>query len=154
MTFLKKNSGISIIEIILVLAVVALMFAIIVPSLISFRKNQAIQNSTNALVSLLEEARAKTLASYNNTFYSVFVDTDRATIFDGSSYSSTDSLNKVVFYESPIILQSISLNGGGSNISFERLKGTTTNYGTIILQIPSGSSKTITVSASGIVTRD
>jgi type IV fimbrial biogenesis protein FimT len=148
------NRGLSVVELIMVVAVVAILVAIVVPSFVSLRKNQALQNSTNSVVSLLQEARTKTLASYNNTFYSVYLGTNEITMFTGGTYSSSDSTNKVVSYESPVTLQSNSLNGGGSQISFDRLKGTTSQYGTIVVGISGGSSKTITVSDSGIVSRN
>ncbi len=149
-----SQNGLSTLELLLVIAVIGIILAIIIPSLISFRKNQAIQNTTNAIVSLLEEARTKTLASYNNTFYSVHFDTSSATLFVGGTYSSSDATNKVLPYDSPVVLQSTSLSGGGADIKFDRLKGTTSQYGTIMVQIPSGTSRTITVSAGGVITRD
>ncbi|MEK7227872.1 MAG: prepilin-type N-terminal cleavage/methylation domain-containing protein [Patescibacteria group bacterium] len=152
MTDFKK--GLTLIELIMVVAVIAIIVAITVPALISFRKNQAIQNTTNAITSLLEEARTKTLASYNNTFYSVHFETDKATLFTGSTYSSSDTTNKVVLYDTPVVLQSTSLSGGGVDVIFDRLKGTTSKYGTIMVQIPSGTSKTITISSGGVITRD
>ena len=149
------QKGVSIIEIIMVLAVVVILIAIITPSLTSFRKNQSIQNTTNSIVSLVQEARTKTLASYNNTFYSVYFNSDNAVLFTGGTYSPTEITNKVVTYESPVVLQSgTSLNGGGSKISFDRLKGTTSQYGTIVVGISGGASKTITVSSSGIISRN
>lgn len=148
------QKGASVIEILVVLLVLGLLIAITVPSFISFRKNQSIQNTTNSIVSLLQEARTKTLASYNSTFYSVYFDTNSATLFTGGTYSSSDPTNKVVLYDSPVVLQSITVSGGGSNISFDRLKGTTSQSGTIVVGIPGGNTKTISVSSSGIVSRN
>ncbi len=147
------QQGISAIEILIVILIISIITAITVPSLISFRKNQSIQNTTNSIVSLLQEARTKTLASYNNTFYSVYIDTDKAVLFTGGTYSSSEVTNKIIFYESPVVLQSVSL-GGGSQVSFDRLKGTTSQSGTIVVEIAGGDSKTITVSLSGIVSRN
>ncbi len=148
------NQGLSVVELIMVIAVVAVLITLIVPSFISLRKNQALQNSTNSVVSLLQEARAKTLASYNNTFYSVYFGTNEAVLFTGGTYSSGNGTNKVVSYESPVTLQSTSFNGGGSQVSFDRLKGTTSQHGTIVVGISGGSSKTITVSDAGVVSRN
>lgn len=141
-------------ELLIVIAVLGLVVAITVPSFASFRKNQSIQNTTNSMVSLLQEARTKTLASYNNTFYSVYFDTDSAILFTGGTYNSSDVGNKVVPYEAPVVLQSVTVAGGGSKVSFDRLKGTTSQSGTIVVGIPSGTTKTVTVSASGVVTRN
>jgi Tfp pilus assembly protein FimT len=146
--------GISLIEIVVIMAIVGLMISVAVPGLVSFRKNQSIQNSTNSLMSLLDEARTKTLASFNTNFYSVKIESSRAILFTGSTYSSIDVNNKIILYESPVVLNSTALNGSGSVISFDRLKGTTSQYGTITLGIPSGVSKIVTVSSGGVITRN
>ncbi|MCC7436639.1 prepilin-type N-terminal cleavage/methylation domain-containing protein [Candidatus Nomurabacteria bacterium] len=148
------KKGLSLIEIIMVVAVLGIILTISVPGFVNFRKNQSIQNTTNSVVSLLEEARARTLASYNNTFYSVRIESNRAILFTGGTYSSSSPTNKTVPFESPVVLQSISLSGGGSEIKFDRIKGTTSQYGTIVLQIPSGTSRTITINSGGVITRD
>lgn len=146
--------GITAIEILLVVSILVVIAIVTVPSFVSFRKNQALQNTTNSVVSLLQEARAKTLGSYNNTFYSVYVDTSSATLFTGGTYSSVDTTNKTTPFESPVVLQSTTLLGGGAQVSFDRLKGTTAQSGTIVVGIPGGASKTISVSASGVISRD
>ncbi len=154
MKILSSERGASIIEILIVILVLGIIIAITAPSLMSFRKNQSIQNTTNAVVSVLQEARTKTLASYNNAFYSVYFDTESATLFTGAIYSSTDPNNEVILFESPVVLQSTTLVGGGSVVSFDRLKGTTSQSGTIVVGIPGGASKTITINASGVVSRN
>ncbi len=150
----RYNQGITAIELLVVMGIVLVIGAITVPSLVSFRKDQALQNTTNAIVSLLQEARAKTLASYNNTVYSVVVDTTSATLFTGTIYNAQEVTNKIVSYESPVVRQSITLSGGGSTIIFDRLKGTTAQHGTLVVGITGGASKTITLSPSGVITRD
>ncbi len=154
MKLFSSQKGISLIEIVIIIAVVGLIIAITAPALGKFRKSQSIQNTTNTVVSILQEARSKTLASYNNTFYSVYFGANSATLFSGGTYSAVDPNNKVVSYGSPVVLQSVTLVGGGSSVSFDRLKGTTSQSGTIVVGIPSGESKTVTVSASGAISRN
>ncbi len=151
---LSLQKGLSLIELIMIVAVVAVIVTTTAPALISFRKNQSLQNTTNTIVSVLQEARSKTLASYDNTFYSVYFDSSSATLFTGDTYSVGDATNKVVSYGTPVVLQSITLTGGESTISFDRLKGTTSQNGTIVVGIPGGVAKTITVSSSGTISRN
>ncbi len=154
MSYQYKQDGFSLTELLVVVGVVLLLIAVIVPSLVSFRKQQALQNTTNTVVSLLQEARAKTTASYNSTFYSVVFDTNTATLFTGGTYTPGAAGNKSISFESPVTLQSTSLNVEGSTISFERLKGTATKYGTITVGIPGGATRTITVTQAGVISRD
>ncbi len=152
--FFKKEYGFSLIELLIIIGIVILLIVMIVPSLASFRKNQALQNTTNAIVSLLQEARGQTLASYNTTFYSVRFETDRAILFSGGSYNSSDTTNKVVVFDIPVVLQTTVLNGGGVSVSFDRLKGTTSQHGTITIGISGGESRTVSISSSGVITRN
>lgn len=154
MRYNHYTKGLSAIELLVVIGVVVLLAVITVPSLMSLRRNQALQNSVNATVSLIQEARTKSLASYNGTFYSVYIDTTQAVLFTGGTYTAGDASNKVVPYETPVTRQALSLQGGGSSIQFDRLKGTTAQHGTLTLGITGGESRTITVSESGLVTRE
>jgi Tfp pilus assembly protein FimT len=153
-TVFQSMRGITLVELLIVLAIVLLLVATIVPSLAAFRKQQALQNTTNAIVGLLQEARSKTLASYETTFFSVYFDTATATLFSGGTYNASDQTNKVISFETPVTLQSTALTGGGATISFDRLKGTTSNHGTITVGISGGDTRTVSVNASGMITRN
>ena len=150
----NNKSGFTLIEIIVVIAIVGILAAIISSPFGKFRNAQALQNTTNAIVSVINSARTKTLASVNNTSYGVHIDSDRVILFTGISYNSEDATNQIVIFEPQVTLETLSLNGGGAEILFDRLKGTTSQYGTIVIDLPSGQSKTITVQATGSVLRN
>jgi hypothetical protein len=59
----------------------------------------------------------------------------------------------VYWYESPVTLSSLTLQGGGNDIGFDRLKGTTANGGTIVL-MASPFSKTISITGTGSIQRN
>jgi hypothetical protein len=101
----------------------------------------------------LNEARALTLASYDNTVYGVHLLPDRATLFKGNTFSSSDPDNKVNVISSRVSISNIVLSGGGNDIIFQRLTGKTGQNGTITLSLISdpSKSKTITIQVSGII---
>lgn len=153
---MQTQSGKTIIEVVLILVIIAILLAISLPALSNFRNVQALKNSAEDITSLLNEARTKTLSSYNSTYYSVHFTTTSATLFTGGTYNASATDNKVVTLDSAVNIPSsggISLNGGGSDVKFTRLSGDTTNYGTIVVQLLSDSSKqkTITVAQTGVV---
>lgn len=149
---MQKN-GYTLIELVMVIAIIAVILAIVIVPLSKFRKQEALQNTTNAITSILNEARTKTLAGYNNTTYSVRIESTRAILFVGTTYSSDASTNEIYTYESPTTA-TYSLQGGGQIISFVRLKGTTTQYGTITTSVTGVGTKTITVSSTGTIVRN
>ncbi len=140
-------------ETIIIVAVSIILFAIIVSAFSGFNKNQSLNSTSSEVVSVLNEARALTLASLDNKAYGVHFQSDKVILFKGSVFSSSDPDNKITTISSKISISNISLNGGGDDIIFQRLTGKTDQDGTITLSLVSdpSKSKTITVGVSGII---
>ncbi len=140
-------------ETIIIVAVSIILFAIIVSAFSGFNKNQSLNSTSSEVVSVLNEARALTLASLDNKAYGVHFQSDKVIFFKGSVFSSSDPDNKITTISSKISISNISLNGGGDDIIFQRLTGKTDQDGTITLSLVSdpSKSKTITVGVSGII---
>ncbi len=150
------SKGFSLIELLVVIAIIGILSAVMIPTLASFRGQQALKNTTEDLMSLLNVARSDTVGSLNSTNYSVYVDSTSATYFVGSVYTSNAPTNKKIVFNNAVIIPvsgGLNLNGGGNIVSFSRLSGDTSNYGTIILQLSSDAnrSKTITINKTGTV---
>ena len=140
-------------ETIIIVAVSIILFAIIVSAFSGFNKNQSLNSTSSEVVSVLNEARALTLASLDNKAYGVHFQSNKVIFFKGSVFSSSDPDNKITTISSKISISNISLNGGGDDIIFQRLTGKTDQDGTITLSLVSdpSKSKTITVGVSGII---
>lgn len=150
------TKGVSFIEIVIVIAVIGILVAIVVPSLTLFRNEQALRNTTADIVSLLNEARTNTISSINSSQYGVYFESGRAVLFVGSTFTEPNATNKEVEFSNAVTIPSsggISLSGSGSSIVFSRISGDTSNYGTIIVQLVSDTSrsKTITIGKTGRV---
>jgi prepilin-type N-terminal cleavage/methylation domain-containing protein len=142
--------GFTLIEIVVVIGVVGILIAITSFSFSEFRKSRALIQSSDIVVSVLTEARSRTLASVDGSRYGVHILSDRVVLFGGDTYSTENASNELYYFESPVTLASIALAGGGSTILFDRLTGNTSNYGTITLQMNT-TSRTITLLSSGII---
>ena len=150
-----SQQGATLAETVVIIAIVALLVVVVGLPFLRFRQQQALQNTTNAVIAVLNEARTKTLAAVNNTTYSVRLESDRVILFSGTTYNSADSTNQITIYESPITAQwNLQPTPGTTNvISFTRLTGATTNSGTITLSIPGGATRTVTIDLPGTITR-
>lgn len=151
---ISTNKGISLIELLVVVVIISIMVAIIIPSLSTFRNQQALKNTTEDVISLINKARQDTLSSLNSTNYGVHFESTRAVYFSGPTFTEPNSNNKERKFNSLVKIPTsggINLNGGGSNIIFTRLTGDTSNYGTIVIQLSSNvaQNKIITINKTG-----
>ncbi len=153
---IPMNKAFTLIELLVVIAIVAILASITIPSFSGFRREQALRNTTEDLLSLLNQARSDTLGSLNGTNYSVYIQPDKATYFPGSVFSVSNPANTVVVFTSDVTIPAVTgvvLNGGGSTITFDRLTGDTSSYGTITIQLVSDPTrqKVITISKTGLI---
>jgi len=151
-----NQRGITLTEIIISVAIITLISTIIVMNIGGFRERQIFDTEVRKVVTLLQEARNRTLAGRDAFQYSVHFDTNQAVLFRGSSYSSSDTLNEFLTLNPILQFSNISLNGGGSNVVFQKLTGKTNQFGstTISFITSASTSETIIINASGLIELD
>ena len=145
--FYKK--GISVIELLVVLAGIGLLVAIVLPQFSKIRENQVLKNGVADILSSIDKARAKTLSSFNSSEYGVHFQSDKVIIFKGKIFSDVAPDNEAIDITTPAIISDISLTGGGVDIYFSRLSGVPSATGTVTI-ITTSYSKVITISATGV----
>ncbi len=150
-----KNKGISIIEILIIIAIISAIVAVIIPNLSEFRNQQVLKNTREDVISLLNKARNNTISSKNSTFYGVHFEQDTATLFENTFIVDSPTNEKIIFDQAVNIPLSggVNLSGGGNDIIFSRITGDTSSDGTIVLQIINDvtKQKIITVNKIGII---
>jgi prepilin-type N-terminal cleavage/methylation domain-containing protein len=149
---LTLQSGFTFIELLVVVAIIGLLVAVVSAPLSQFRKAQAIENTANALVAVLNDARTRTLAASNGTNYSVRIESSRAILFPGSSYSDGAGTNEIWDYEATVTAAPV-LAGGETQVTFDRLRGTTSQAGTVTLS-SSGDTRIVTINSTGSIMRN
>jgi prepilin-type N-terminal cleavage/methylation domain-containing protein len=150
---MKTRRGISLIEIIVVIAILGILSAITVTSFSSRQSQYRLDRTTNSVSGLLEKAYSRAVNSYNDVKHSVRLESSQAILFEGTSYSSGAATNQVYEYEDTIELISTSINGGGTTITFDKVSGATSHYGSITFAVSgaSTSSSTIYISQTGVI---
>ena len=136
------------VEILISILILGILLTVTFFSLNSFRKAQALAASEGDMISVLEKAHENTLASINSTNYGVHFTSTQMTLFTGSTYASGTSTNVVTTFDS-----NVTLTGGGADVIFDRLVGTTSDYGTLVVSVAGNNSqaKTITITKTGLV---
>lgn len=147
--FYKK--GMSVVEILVVVAIMALTVSVAIPQFSKMRQNQAMKSAVSDILSSLSKARSQTLASLDSSSFGVHFEADKVVLFKGITFSSNDINNEVLNIISPVTISNISLTGGAVNIYFNKLNGSPSVYGTVTVETNGGLNKIITIYPTGLV---
>jgi len=143
---IKNNYGISLIETIIAVAIGIVLMTVILVSISGFRDNRLLDVAADQALSVISDARSKTLNSEGASRYGVHIEASKVTLFKGAVYNQADSYNKITAISSLLEIANISLNGGGADIVFKRLSGKTDNNGSFVIRLKSDASKSKTIS--------
>lgn len=151
-----RKKGFTLIEILVVLALGALVTTFVALSFSKVNATEALDKNSDLVVSVLHEARAMTLSAVDDTRYGVHFDEDKAVLFRGAVYSAASATNVATTLNSQVGIRNISLSGGGANVVFNRLTGATAQYGTLEIYLKSAPTTylTITISGTGVAERN
>ncbi len=146
-----KVGGFSLLEVVISFAILGLILVIITAGFNRFSQSQALTATAADVVSVLDTARSKTLASEGNSAFGVHFATSSVTLFQGNTYATGTATNVVTTFDRKITLSS-SLTAGRGDVVFRRLTGETDTVGIITLSVIGGSaSTTISISQTGLV---
>lgn len=152
---IKKNykKGMSVIELLVVLAVLGILVAIVSPKFSQIRDNAVLKTAVNDVLSSVNKAKGSTLASLNSSEYGVRFQSDKVIIFKGKVFSSLGVGNETISITPPATITNITfggVSGTSGDIYFNRLLGVPSTTGTITIST-SSFSKIITIYATGVV---
>lgn len=152
MKYATSKQGITALELLMAIAIVAILAAVIITPFAAFRNSKVLDTGAENALSLLSKARGSTLSSKSAYQYGVHFESSKLVLFRGTAYSSSDVNNEIVLLDGAIEISSITLTGGGSDVLFDRLTGKTSNDGTVIIRVKSDTSKTktVTINTTGV----
>ena len=139
----KESRGFTLIEILTSVSILIILLAVSVGLYSSFRPKHNLSEDVRKIESVLRLARSNTLASNNESSFGVHMELAQVVLFEGIIYDSMDPDNKIIELDSRNELYDISLAGASSDVVFNRLDGTTSEYGTVSLRVKGDPSETI-----------
>ena len=147
-----KQNGFSLIEIIIAMAIGAVLVAVVVISFSSLRNSKTVDISADQILSVINEARVKSVSSEDYSRFGVHFETSRVVLFKGDIFTEPNSSNTETLLSSLAEISDISLNGGGADMVFQKLTGKTSNGGSLRVRLKSDNNKykTISVKSTGI----
>lgn len=133
------------IEIIVVVAIFLILGVLAVPGLRYFQSQTSLNDDTRTIINILRLGQNKTLASEGATNYGVHFENKSYVLFAGSTYLATTT--NITYNLSPKTeIFETNFNGGGQEIVFNRVTGTTNQYGTVKIRLTDSPSQTKTIS--------
>ncbi len=147
------KKGFSIVEIAVVTAIGLILLTIVTSALLGLRDIQALNSSVEQITSVINEARAKTLSSENSLNHGVHFESARVVLFEGAVFTEPNATNRELKIPDLVEISSVTLNGGGQNLVFQKLTGETAQYGTIVARLKRDVSqtRTILIKLTGII---
>ena len=141
----SKNSF-SLVETLVVIAILAAIFIALVPVFIFFGKRANLDSEAEKISSILKSAQNKTLSSQGSSQYGVYFNApNQYILFKGENFAEREaSFDKVFNLPSSIEIYEISL-GGGNEVVFENLTGFSNVSGFVSLELVADSSKNKTI---------
>lgn len=151
-----KHKGFTILEVLLVLFILSLVVTMVAFSFSKFNSSKALNQSASLVVSVLNEARSRTLSSVDASGYGINFQESQVVLFKGTVYSPSDPSNIVTGINPLVNLRNIALLGGGTSVVFKRLTGNVDEAGTLelFLKATPETFRTVSISSTGISESD
>ncbi|MEX0931028.1 MAG: prepilin-type N-terminal cleavage/methylation domain-containing protein [Candidatus Paceibacterota bacterium] len=147
----QNRIGFSLVELVIVIAIITLLAGIIVSGLINYASRQSLESMTEDIRIGLENTRNNTLASRDDTTYGIYVGATSTIFFAGASYIPEGDFIETIEYEGTRFVTS-NFSDGTSTIVFNRLTGEPSATGTIsIIDSVMNASTTIIIYETGLI---
>ncbi len=134
----KKNykRGVTLIELLIALSVMALISSVILASFGEFRARQTLDSSVEVVLAAFSAAHLDTISSKNDDIYGINLKPGEVIYFKGSPYPG-DNASGNTHYVLPVAIEiaNVSLSGGGTTIFYKRLTGATDNFGSFDVRV-------------------
>ncbi|MFZ2192694.1 MAG: prepilin-type N-terminal cleavage/methylation domain-containing protein [Candidatus Moraniibacteriota bacterium] len=141
-----NRKGFTLIEIMLVIALMVLISSISVPVYQSFQVKNDLEASSNDLVQSLRRAQVLSQANEGDSTWGVKILSGGIVVFKGASYSARD-----VAYDEVFEIATSIVSSGISEVVFGKLSGLPQTSGDIILTTSNGDVRTISINIKGII---
>lgn len=141
----RPQKSFTMIELLLVMAVIALLINIAILSYRSFEQKTKLEIETENIITTLKLAQTKTMASEQASQYGLHFENNKYVLFKGGTFQPEAPDNKIWQLDSQLEIYDISLFGGGSDVVFDRINGQTAQTGSIGLRLTSQLSQTTSI---------
>ena len=150
--YIPKNKGISALEILFVIGIMSILFIIAIGIFSNIKDKEVLKVETERAIAILDKAKSQTSSALNSFVYGVHFESDKMTLFEGSTYSVSNPNNKISILGDDVVISNISITGGGSDIIFNKITNDTDTDGVITFSFVKDLNKTkiLTILSTGV----
>ena len=157
----KSSQGFTLIELVLVVAIFAILAFTVAPYLSDSLDRRDIDLMTSQMTDALHEAQATVMSGKDNSRFGVHFESTKFVFFEGSTYSAADANNVVHTFSGRVSISAISLSPGGSctvavgvgncDVHFRNHYGSPVETGSVTVINNAGQTKTVSINAIGVI---
>lgn len=154
----KTNKGFTIIELLIIIGLAIILFSSVFAVQGRFLVDTYLDSNTKQIVQNLRLAQMRSITKFKDSEWGVYFDEnvegndDKFVLFKGSTYETRDpSYDIVTNLPDSIALSGINLNGDTNFITFSKVTGETSNYGSIQIFDSQEGINTILINEKGLV---
>lgn len=147
----QYRRGVTLIEILVAISIMGLISSFVLVSFNDFRAQKTLDAAIEGVLAAFSRAHLDTISSKNNYQYGVHIASGEVVYFIGPTYATGTATNLIFTLHPAIEIYNISLTGGGSDVLYQRLSGSTVQNGTFQVR-PKGRTNitaTITINKTG-----
>lgn len=154
--FRQARRGVTLIEIIITTTVIVALAALAIPLYANFQSESLLDTSSEDIIQTLREAQTRAMAGDGDRpwgvhFAPVGGDSQYA-LFRGSDYANRDTdYDLVTILADSLTLSTLDFSNGSTTVVFQKIRGTSLNFGSLTLTSTNGDAATIFVNAAGAV---
>jgi len=138
----NSNKGFTLVEILAVISVIAIVLSLAIINGRNFNDSIELENTAKSIDTKIKLAKAYSIGARNGANYGVHFEAGKIVIFEGNTFDAGALTNEIFVFSDKIEIIEINLAGGGSDLVFDRLVGSTSNFGSIKMGVISEPSKT------------
>ncbi len=147
------RSGFTALEIVIVISILGVLIATIIPSFVTFRQKSILNTETMELLTTINRARLLSVSSKNDNQFGVYFESGKIVLFQGTTYVATSTTNEEHIFDLSLTIATTTINGGGSEVVFQKITGATTqNATTTLLVTGTTASTTVLILQTGVAT--
>ncbi|MBI2039314.1 MAG: type II secretion system protein [Candidatus Niyogibacteria bacterium] len=145
------TKGFSILEFAIAMLILLLIATMGTAAFFRFRDSRELERAADDVMNLVREARERTLASESDNQFGVYVESGRAVLFQGASYTEGAAGNEEYGFSTRVEVYSITIPA--NTVLFERLTGNASGAGSVSFRLKSdtGKTRTFAITATGLI---